>query len=160
MSITVVVPHNTLAMLEPSNRSERQLVAKEIFDCIVVTKWNPVSQSGDLVHIPAGSSGGLDYASTLAPDTGRFMPSAVGKITSIERQLCAMGVPKRAIALHTTHTRAEVTMGNRFNIGIDLRTGKTFFFSDPKQVLPNSPDRGYAELQDDTTDLYVVKQRG
>ena len=184
-SITEVVPQNTSAMIEPGNGSVRQLVTKEVYDCVIVTYWDPVSKSGGLAHIPAGSNGdlsslneelkrqgltigklqfsvlgGVDYASGMAPDTGRFMPSAVGKIRSIERQLSAMGVPKRAIALHTIHSRDEVILGNRASIGIDLRTGKTFFFSDPKQVLPNAPDRGYADLQDATTDLYVVKQRG
>ncbi len=184
-SITEVVPQNTSAMVEPGNRSIRQLVTKEVYDCVVVTYWDPVSKAGGLAHIPAGSNGdlsslneelkrqglsaaklqfsilgGVDYASAMAPDTGRFMPSAVRKIASIERQLSGMGVPKRAVALHTIHSRAEVTTGNRSNIGIDLRTGKTFFFSDPMRVLPDSPDRGYAELQDDTTDLYVVKPRG
>ena len=181
---TEVVAQNTSAMVKPGDTRVRQLVTKEVFDCLVVTYWDPVTKAGGLAHIPQGSTadlsslneelkrqglsasnlqftvlGGVDYAYAMAPDTGKFMPSAVNHIQSIERQLSNMGVPKRAIAMHTIHSRAETTTGNQSNIGIDLNTGKTFFFSDPKGVLPNSPDRGYAELQDRTTDLYLVNRQ-
>jgi hypothetical protein len=182
-SSTEVVPQNTSAMVKPGDMSVRQLVTKEVYDCVVVTYWDPVTKAGGLAHIPAGSTadlsalnaelksqglsagklkfsvlGGVDYASSMAPDTGQLVPSALWKIQSIQRQLSKLGVPPSSVALHTLHSHAEVTTGNKSNIGINLDTGQTFFFSDPKRVLPNPQDRGYGELQDRTTDLYTVNR--
>jgi chemotaxis receptor (MCP) glutamine deamidase CheD len=181
VAVTEVVPQNTLAMVKPGDSSVRQLVTTGVFDCVVVTYWDPVTKTGGLAHIPVDSNadlsalhqelkrqglspeglkftilGGVDYSSVFDQEKEQFFPSAVRSIYSIERQLSDMGVPKTAIGLHTIHNKEEVIAGSKSNIGINLDTGATFFFSDPNRLLPSAPNRGYGELRDPTTDLYVV----
>ena len=133
-----------------------------------------------MAHIPSGSSadlgplreefkkqglstnrlqftilGGADYALTLPRGSDDFIPSAIQNIYSIERQLFAMGVADGAVKLHTIQSIAEKTAGLS-NIGIDLDTDRPFLFIDSQKKLADAANRGHLELQDSTTDLYIV----
>jgi chemotaxis receptor (MCP) glutamine deamidase CheD len=173
-----VVPQNTVAMVAPGNRSVRQLVTRDVYDCVVLTYWDPATKSGGLAHIPVGSNADLSplveelkrqglspaalqfsllggNSNDMTEYRGKNVPTAVFHVQSVQRQLTALGVPSNAIGYHTMRSRAEYSTAQR-NIGLDLASGKPFFFNDPNSVLPKAKARGVIEFQDRITDLYVV----
>ena len=54
-----VVPQNTTAMVKPGDRSVRKLVTAQVYDCVVLTYWDPVTKTGGMAHIPSGSNADL-----------------------------------------------------------------------------------------------------
>ena len=177
---TEVVPQNTVAMVKPGDRSVRKLVTLQVLDCVELTQWDPITKTGGMAHIPSGSSadlgplreelkkqalstnrlqftvlGGADYALTLPRGSDDFIPLAIQNFYSIERQLFAVGVADGAVKLPTIQSVAEKNAGMS-NIGIDLATGRPFLFIDSQKKLANAANRGHLELQDSTTDLYIV----
>jgi hypothetical protein len=180
-AISEVVPQNTAAMVVPGNRAVRQLVTRDVYDCVVLTYWLPATKSGGLAHIPIGSNTDLAPLMEelkhqgLSPATlqfamlgvkeneviqfqGKAVPTAAFPIQSLQRQLTAAGVPSQSIEIHTMRSRAEYSTAER-NIGIGLDTGKPFFFNDPNSALPKPMNRGELEFQDLVTDLYVAGKR-
>ena len=92
---------------------------------------------------------------TLPRGSDDFIPLAIQNFYSIERQLIAVGVADGAVKLPTIQSVAEKIAGMS-NIGIDLATGRPFLFIDSQKKLANAANRGHLELQDSTTDLYIV----